>query len=87
MRKLIPIATDVLLGGILLVAAIGKLFPSWSLLGLGVVVSLSELLFAAWLFSGWRLAEAARVALLFHVGFVVLAVQALRGGRLSQHSR
>lgn len=63
-----------LIGGTLLLAAIGKLldnryfaeilaqwqlFPSWSLLGLGVLLSLSELLLALWLFSGWRLAEAA----------------------------
>jgi hypothetical protein len=82
---LIKGAIVVLIGGILLVAAIGKLldnrhfaemlaqwqlFPRWSLLGLGVVVSLSELVLAAWLFSLWRLTEAALVALLFHFGYI-----------------
>jgi hypothetical protein len=55
-----------LIGGVLLLAAIGKLldnrhfaealaqwhlFPRWSLLPLGVVASLSELVLALWLFS------------------------------------
>lgn len=87
-----------LIGGTLLLAAIGKLldnrhfaeilaqwqlFPHWSLLGLGVLLSLSELLLAAWLFSGWRLAEAALLAFLFHVAYVLgTLVTVLRGIRL-----
>ena len=87
-----------LIGGVLLIAAIGKLldnrhfaevlalwrlFPSWSLLSLGVVASLSELLLAAWLFSGWHLRQAAIVAVLFHLGYVVATVVTLvRGIRL-----
>ena len=86
------------IGGILLVAAIGKLldnrffaeklaewhlFPTWSLLPLGVVVSLSELMLAIWLFSGWRLAWAALVALLFHLGYIGgTLITLLRGIRL-----
>jgi len=64
-----------LIGCVLLLAAIGKLldnrhfaevlaqwqlFPHWSLLPLGVVASLAELVLAIWLFSGARLATAAR---------------------------
>lgn len=98
MRKVTQIAIVVLIGGILLVAAIGKLldnrffaeklaqwelFPAWTLLPLGVIVSLSELLLAAWLFSGWRLAGAALVALLFHIGYIAgTVVTLLRGIRL-----
>lgn len=85
MQKLIRIGLVVVIGGILFVAAVGKLldnrffaerlaewqlFPTWSLLPLGVLVSLSELVLAIWLFSGWRLAQAALVAVLFHLGYI-----------------
>ena len=99
MKKAIRISLVVLIGGVLLIAAIGKLldnrhfaevlaqwqlFPSWSLLPLGVVASLSELFLAAWLFSGWHLRPAAIVAVLFHVGYVVATVVTLLHGiRLS----
>ncbi len=88
-----------LIGGVLFVAAIGKLldnrffaealaqwrlFPSWSLLPLGAVTSLSELALAAWLFSGWRLPQAAIFAVVFHLGYVVATVITLsRGIRLA----
>ena len=91
-RKAARVGIVLLIGGILLLAAIGKLldnrffaerlaewqlFPTWSLLPLGVLVSLSELVLAAWLFSGWRLAEAAVVAVLFHVGYIAGTVVTL----------
>src|SRR6266446_6392281 len=78
-----------LIGGTLLLAAIGKLldnrhfaevlaqwqlFPRWSLLPLGVMVSLAELVLAIWLFSGWRLAKAALISVLFHLGYVIATV-------------
>ena len=88
-----------LIGGVLLIAAIGKLldnrlfaetlakwqlFPSWSLLPLGVVTSLSELALAVWLFSGWRLPHAAIFAVMFYLGYVVATVTTLlRGIRLA----
>ena len=91
-------AIIVFIGGTLLLAAIGKLldnryfaeilsqwrlFPSWSLLGFGVLLSLSELLLALWLFSGWRLAEAALLAVLFHLSYVLgTLITVLRGIRL-----
>lgn len=97
--KALRIALVALIGGVLLLAAVGKLldnrhfaetlaqwqlFPSWSLLALGVVASLSELILAAWLFSGWRLAQAAIAAVLFHVGYVAATVTTLfRGIRLA----
>lgn len=96
--KVLKIGIVALIGGILFVAAIGKLldnryfaemlaqwqlFPRWSLLGLGVVVSLSELVLTAWLFSGWRLTQAALVALLFHLGYISgTVITLLRGIRL-----
>jgi len=86
------------IGGTLLLAAIGKLldnrhfaeilaqwrlFPPWSLLTLGVAMSLSELLLALWLFSGWRLADAALLAVLFHFAYAIATViTVLRGIRL-----
>lgn len=98
-RKILQAGIIALIGGLLLVAAIGKLldnrffaeklaewqlFPSWSLLGLGVVVSLSELVLAAWLFSGWRLRQAALVAVLFHLGYIGgTVITLLRGIRLA----
>lgn len=98
MSKAIRIILVVLIGGVLLIAAIGKLldnrhfaellaqwqlFPPWSLLPLGVVASLSELLLASWLFSGWHLRQAAIAAVLFHLGYVVATVVTLlRGIRL-----
>lgn len=97
-RKCVRAAIIVLIAGTLLLAAIGKLldnryfaeilaqwrlFPSWSLLGFGVLLSLSELLLALWLFSGWRLAEAALFAVLFHVAYVIgTLITVLRGIRL-----
>ena len=97
-RKSARAAIIVLIAGTLLLAAIGKLldnryfaeilaqwqlFPNWSLLGLGVALSLSELLLALWLFSGWRLAEAALLAILFHVSYVLgTLITVLRGIRL-----
>jgi hypothetical protein len=84
-----------LIGGMLLLAAMGKLldnryfaevlaqwrlFPSWSLLGLGVLLSLSELLLAVWLFSGWRLPQAAIAAVLFHIGYTAATVITLLRG-------
>lgn len=93
------VALVLLIGGVLSIAAIGKLldnrffaetlaqwqlFPTWSLLPLGVVASLSELALAAWLFSGWRLPQAAIFAVLFHLGYVVATVTTLlRGIRLA----
>lgn len=87
-----------LIGGTFLLAAIGKLldnrhfaeilaqwrlFPHWSLLGLGILLSLSELLLPVWLFSGWRLVEAALLAVLFHVAYVLgTLATVLRGIRL-----
>lgn len=98
MMKAVRVALVLLIGGVLLIAAIGKLldnrhfaevlaqwqlFPSWSLLPLGVVASFSELLLAAWLFSGWHLRQAAIVGVLFHVGYVAATVVTLlRGIRL-----
>src|SRR5436305_390883 len=83
------------IGGVLLLAAIGKLLdnrhfgevlaqwrllPSWSLLPFGVVLSLLELALALWLFSGWRLAQAALVSVLFHLGYTFgTAITLLRG--------
>lgn len=97
--RALRLALVLLTGGVLLVAALGKLldnrffaetlakwqlFPSWSLLPLGVVTSLSELALAAWLFSGWRLPQAAIFAVLFHLGYVVATVTTLlRGIRLA----
>lgn len=88
----------VLIGGMLLLAAIGKLldnrhfaeilaqwqlFPSWSLLPLGVLTSLAELGLALWLFSGWRLTAAALVALAFHLVYsAATTITVLRGIRL-----
>ena len=87
-----------LIGGTLLLAAIGKLldnryfaeilaqwrlFPPWSLLVLGLLLSLGELQLATWLFSGWRLAEAALMAVFFHVAYVLgTLITVLRGIRL-----
>src|SRR5438128_1620125 len=57
-----------------------RLLPSWSLLLLGVVLSLLELALALWLFSGWRLAQAALVSVLFHLGYTGgTAITLLRG--------
>jgi hypothetical protein len=97
-RKCARAAIIALIGGTLLLAASGKLldnryfaeilaqwrlFPSWSLLGLGVVLSLSELLVAVWLFSGWQLAKAALFAVLFHIAYVIgTLITVLRGIRL-----
>jgi len=83
------------IGGVLLLAAIGKLLdnryfsevlaqwrllPSWSLLPFGVVLSLLELALALWLFSGWRLAQAALLSVLFHLGYTSgTAITLLRG--------
>src|SRR5713101_1373975 len=83
------------IGGVLLLAAIGKLLdnryfsevlgqrrllPSWSLLPFGVVLSLLELALALWLFSGWRLAQAALVSVLFYLGYTFgTAITLLRG--------
>lgn len=83
------------IGGVLLLAAIGKLLdnrhfaevlaqwrllPSWSLLPFGVVLSLLELALALWLFSGWRLAQVALVSVLFHLGYTFgTAITLLRG--------
>lgn len=92
------VALVLLIGGVLSVAAIGKLldnrffaetlanwrlFPSWSLLPIGVVASLSELGLAVWLFSGWRTSHAAVCAVVFHLGYVLATViTLLRGIRL-----
>lgn len=97
-RKCARAAIIALIGGTLLLAAIGKLldnryfaetlaqwrlFPSWSLLGLGVLLSVSELLVAVWLFSGWQLAKAALFAVLFHIAYVIgTLITVLRGIRL-----
>ncbi|MEY2493126.1 MAG: hypothetical protein QOH24_2077 [Verrucomicrobiota bacterium] len=97
--KFVRIGVVTLIGGILILAAIGKLldnrhfaetlakwqlFPRWSLLPLGVVTSLSELLLAAWLLSGWRLRLAAIGAILFHLGYTAATIiTLLRGVRLS----
>jgi hypothetical protein len=97
-RKWARAAIIALIAGALLLAAIGKLldnryfaeilaqwrlFPNWSLLGFGVLLSLCELLLALWLFSGWRLAEAALFAVLFHISYVLgTLVTVLRGIRL-----
>ena len=87
-----------LIGCVLLLAAIGKLldnrhfaevlaqwqlFPHWSLLPLGVIASLAELTLAIWLFSGWRLAKAAVLSVLFHLGYsIATTITLLRGIRL-----
>lgn len=97
--KAIQILIRIVIGGTLALAAIGKLldnrqfaeilaqwqlFPHWSLLPLGVVTSLSELLLAAWLFAGWRLRYAALAAVAFHAVYVVATViSLLRGIRLA----
>jgi Methylamine utilisation protein MauE len=97
--KLLRFGIVILIGGILLVAAVGKLldnrhfavvlaqwqlFPSWSLLTLGVFASLSELALAIWLISGWRLSAAALTAVAFHLAYsVATVVTVLRGIRLS----
>ncbi|HKP01933.1 MAG TPA: MauE/DoxX family redox-associated membrane protein [Chthoniobacterales bacterium] len=96
--KFLKITLGILIGGVLFVAAIGKLldnrhfaealaawriFPRWSLLPLGVLASLLELVLAAWLFSNWRLPQAALAAVIFHLGYFVATVIALlRGIRL-----
>lgn len=96
--KVVRVTIAWFIGAVLLIAAIGKLldnrhfaeilaqwrlFPEWSLLGLGVVASLTELLLAIWLFSGWRLQGAAILAILFHAGYSVLTtITVLRGIRL-----
>jgi hypothetical protein len=50
------------------------------LLPFGVVLSLLELALALWLFSGWRLAQAALVSVLFHLGYTGgTALTLLRG--------
>ena len=79
--NLIKLGIAWLIGGVLLLAAIGKfldnrqfaetlaqwqLFPRWSLLPLGVITSLSELIVALWLFSGWRLDRAALAVVVVH---------------------
>jgi hypothetical protein len=99
MKNFLRIAIIIIIGSILLVAAIGKLldnrlfaetlanwrlFPTWSLLPVGVVASLSELVLAIWLFSGWRLSGAAIAAVLFHLGYAAATViTLLRGIRLA----
>ena len=86
------------IGGVLLLAAIGKLldnrhfaevlaqwqlFPRWSLLPLGVLTSISELTLAIWLFSGRRVSHAALLSILFHLGYsTATVVTLLRGIRL-----
>ena len=96
--KLLRVLIVVLISGMLFVAAFGKLldnrhfaevlaqwqlFPSWSLLMLGVFASLSELVLAIWLFSGWRLSAAALVAVAFHLVYsAATMVTVLRGIRL-----
>jgi hypothetical protein len=85
----------VLIGGTLLLAAIGKLldnryfaeilaqwqlFPSWSLLILGIAASLAELVLAVWLFSGWQLARAALLSVLFHLGYTAATMITLLRG-------
>lgn len=93
--RALRLALVLLIGGVLCVAAIGKLLdnrhfaevfaqwrllPSWSLLPSGVVLSLLELALALWLFSGWRLAQAALVSVLFHLGYTFgTAITLLRG--------
>src|SRR2546428_6964049 len=84
-----------LIACVLLLAAIGKLldnrhfaevlvqwqlFPRWSLLPLGVIASLAELVLAIWLFSGWRLASAALLSVLFHLGYSIATVVTLLHG-------
>ncbi len=87
-----------LIGWVLLLAAIGKLldnrhfaevlaqwqlFPHWSLLPLGMVASLAELVLALWLFSGRQLATAAMLSVLFHLGYsTATTITLLRGIRL-----
>ena len=87
-----------LIGCILLLAAIGKLlnnrhfaevlaqwqlFPHWSLLPLGVIASLAQLVLGIWLFSGWRLAGAALLSVLFPLGYsIATTITLLRGIRL-----
>lgn len=93
--KVVKIGIVLFIGWVLLLAAIGKLldnrhfaevlaqwqlFPSWSLLPLGVVMSLLELVLAAWLFSGRRLAQAALVSVLFHLGYTTGTVITLLRG-------
>lgn len=96
--KLARWALVLLIGSTLLLAAIGKLldnrhfaevlaqwrlFPHWSLLPLGVVGSLAELVLAVWLFSGWRLVTAALLSVLFHLGYsTATTITLLRGIRL-----
>jgi hypothetical protein len=97
--KVIKIFLVTLIGGTLLIAALGKLldnrafaetlaqwqlFPTWSLLSLGVIASLSELVLALWLFSGWRLPQAAIAAVVFHFGYALATIiTVLRGIRLA----
>lgn len=97
--KVIRILLVTLIGGILLIAALGKLldnrafaetlgkwqlFPTWSLLPLGVIASLSELVLALWLFSGWRLKQGAIAAVVFHLGYALATIiTVLRGIRLA----
>lgn len=96
--KALRIIFVLLIGGVLLIASVGKLldnrhfaevlaqwrlFPKSILLPLGLVTSLAELVLAVWLFSGWRLPEAALVAVMFHLGYVAAtAITLLRGIRL-----
>ena len=96
--KALRVLIVLLISGMLFLAAIGKLldnrhfaevlaqwqlFPSWSLLSLGVLASLSELILAIWLLSGWRLAPAALMAVAFHLAYsAATLVTVLRGIRL-----
>jgi hypothetical protein len=91
-------ALVILIGSTLLLAATGKLlenrhfaevlaqwqlFPTWAPLPLGVGASLAELVLAIWLFSGWKLATAALLSILFHFGYsIATIITLLRGIRL-----
>lgn len=96
--QILKIIIVVVIASILLVAAIGKLldnrhfadvlaqwrlFPEWSLLGLGVIGSLAELLLALWLLSGKQLPKAALVSVLFHLCYsLATTITVLRGIQL-----
>ena len=79
----------------LLIAALGKmadnrhfaeilaqwnLFPDWSLLTIGVLAILSELILSVWLFSGIYLAYAALATAAFHFVYTGLTIAALSKG-------
>lgn len=95
MRRLVRVGLQYFFGLMLLVASVGKLldnrhfaeilfqwqlFPRWSLLTIGIIASLSELILAIGLFSGKYLPLMAIATSAFHFGYAgMTAFTLLRG--------